>query len=52
MNIVMTGTNEFVELQGTAEGKPFSDEHLAALLALGRKGIADLLEIQRNALFG
>ena len=37
-------------LPRTAEGKPFSDEHLAALLALGRKGIADLLEIQRNAL--
>lgn len=50
MNIVMTGTNEFVELQGTAEGKPFSDDHLAALLALGRKGIGDLLAIQRASL--
>jgi ribonuclease PH len=52
MNIVMTGSNEFVELQGTAEGKPFSDDHLASLLGLGRKGIAGLLEIQRNSLGG
>lgn len=52
MNIVMTGTNEFVELQGTAEGKPFSDDHLASLLALGRKGIGDLLAIQRSSLDG
>ncbi len=52
MNIVMTGADEFVELQGTAEGKPFSDVHLAALLGLGRKGIGDLLEIQRAALGG
>jgi ribonuclease PH len=50
MNIVMTGSGEFVELQGTAEGKPFSDAHLASLLALGRKGIADLLAIQRTVL--
>lgn len=52
MNIVMTGASEFVELQGTAEGKPFSDDDLAALLALGRKGIGELLMIQREALEG
>ncbi|HEX2054295.1 MAG TPA: ribonuclease PH [Actinomycetota bacterium] len=52
MNIVMTGTSEFVELQGTAEGKPFSDQELAALLSLGRKGIGELLQIQRTALQG
>lgn len=50
MNIVMTGSGEFVELQGTAEGKPFSAEQLELLLALGRRGIDDILGIQRSVL--
>ena len=50
MNIVMTGSGEFVELQGTAEGKPFSEKDLQVLLDLGRKGIDELMAIQRSAL--
>ena len=50
MNVVMTGGGLFVEVQGTAEGKPFGDEALASLLALGRKGVAELVAAQREAL--
>ncbi len=50
MNIVMTGNGGIVEVQGTAEGAPFSREQLDALLALGAKGIAELVELQRHAL--
>lgn len=50
MNVVMTGSGKFVELQATAEQVPFDDERLASLLALGRKGIAELMQVQRQAL--
>ncbi|VEB45114.1 Ribonuclease PH [Chromobacterium violaceum] len=50
MNVVMTGSGRFVEVQGTAEGEPFSEEEMAAMLALARKGIAELLAHQRQAL--
>lgn len=50
MNIVMTGSGEFVELQGTAEGTPFSSGQLQELLALGSKGIEGILQTQRSAL--
>jgi len=40
MNVVMTSSGALVEIQGTAEGKPFSDAQLQALLALGASGIA------------
>ena len=49
-NVVMTGSGDFVEVQGTAEGTPFSRAQLDALLDLARDGIADLTEIQRKAL--
>ena len=49
MNLVITKKGKFVELQGTAETSPFDDEQLAEMLALGRKGIADLLELQEAA---
>ncbi len=49
-NVVMTEKGEFVELQGTAEGKPFSKETIDALLSLAEKGIKRLLEIQKAAL--
>jgi ribonuclease PH len=49
-NIVMTDKGEFVEIQGTAERNPFSDATLAELLALGRKGIVELIERQRQVL--
>jgi ribonuclease PH len=49
-NVVMTDKGEFVELQGTAEGKPFSKETVDALLALAEKGIKQLFKIQKAAL--
>ncbi len=45
-NVVMTGKGEFVEVQGTAEGRPFSREALDELLALAGQGIRQLLDIQ------
>jgi ribonuclease PH len=50
MNIVMTGGGRFVEVQGTAEGEPFSREQLSELLDLGSEGIAQLVALQRSAL--
>ncbi|MFT4286227.1 ribonuclease PH [Nocardioides sp.] len=50
MNIVMTGTGSFVEVQGTAEGAAFSRAELDALLALGEKGCADLTRLQEESL--
>jgi ribonuclease PH len=49
MNFVMTGTSGIVEIQGTAEKTPFSDAELAALIALARKGVARLIELQKLA---
>ncbi len=49
-NVVMTGSGDFVEVQGTAEGTPFSRSQLDALLDLGAAGIADLTVIQHEAL--
>lgn len=50
MNVVMTGAGGFVEIQGTAEGEPFSGADLTALLALAQKGIGELVEAQKQAL--
>jgi len=50
MNVVMTGAGRFVELQSTAEKNAFDDSQLAQLIALGRKGIAELQAAQRAAL--
>jgi ribonuclease PH len=50
MNVVMTGAGGFVEVQGTAEGVPFTRIEMDALLALAGKGIAELVEAQRAAL--
>ncbi len=47
-NVVMTGKGEFVEVQGTAEGRPFSREALDGLLALADQGIRQLLAIQKQ----
>ena len=49
MNVVCTGDGRFVELQGTAEGEPFTAEQTDALLALARGGLQTLLEAQRAA---
>jgi ribonuclease PH len=48
-NFVMTGTGGIVEIQGTAEGAPFSEEEFAALMALARQGIARLVTLQKMA---
>lgn len=48
MNVVMTGSGKFVEVQATAEKTPFDDDALGALMALARKGIADLSELQKR----
>jgi ribonuclease PH len=50
MNIVMTGSGEFVEVQGTAEQVPFSRARLDALLAVAETGIRRLVGLQRRAL--
>ena len=50
MNIVMTGAGRFVELQATAERIPFDDAQLATLLSLGRKGVTELIALQKQAL--
>ena len=50
MNVVMNDTQDFIEIQGTAEGHPFSHDELNAMLVLAKKGINDLLASQQNAL--
>lgn len=50
MNIVMTASGKFVEIQGTAEAEPFAVDVLAKLLKLGQKGINELIAAQREAL--
>jgi ribonuclease PH len=50
MNIVKTGRGRFVEVQGTAERRPFSEEELAQLMAAADKGIRELVALQKQAL--
>ena len=52
MNVVMLGGGEFIEVQGTAEHRPFSKKQLDDLLSLAKKGIEELIEIQKGALPG
>ena len=52
MNVVMTGSGGFVEVQGTAEGAPYSRAEMDALLDLAQAGIAQLVDIQGDALGG
>ena len=49
-NVVMTGGGRLVEVQGTAEGEPFSRPQLDALVDLAERGIRQLVEVQREAL--
>ncbi len=49
-NVVMTDKGEFVEIQGTAETKPFSQKTVDSLLSLAEKGIQQLFQIQKEAL--
>ncbi|MDD5561966.1 MAG: ribonuclease PH [Candidatus Omnitrophica bacterium] len=48
MNVIMTGKGEFIEVQGTAERKPFSKEKMDTMLDLAKKGIEELFSIQRK----
>ncbi len=50
MNLVMNGSGEFIELQGTGEEATYTDQQLAAMLVLGKIGISRLLELQQEAL--
>ena len=50
MNVVMNAAGGFIEVQGTAEGAPFSEEEFGAMMALAKKGIGELLEAQQAAL--
>jgi ribonuclease PH len=50
MNVVMTGSGQFVELQGTGEEATFSSDELTEMLSLAESGIADLTKFQRSAL--
>ena len=50
MNVVMVGSGDFVEVQGTAEGKPFSKDQLDELLDLAKTGIEQLLTVQKDCL--
>ncbi len=50
MNVVMTGSGRFIEVQGTAEGAPFDRSELDALLALAEAGCAELTALQQSAL--
>jgi ribonuclease PH len=52
MNFVVTGSGNFIELQATAEQVPFTDEQLQKMIASARKGLAELLAFQREALGG
>jgi ribonuclease PH len=50
LNVVMTGSGEFVEIQGTAEGYPFTKKQLGQLLELAEKGIKKVIEIEKEIL--
>lgn len=48
MNLVMTGSGKFIEIQGTGEERPFDQNELTQMLALGEKGIRELMAIQKQ----
>ena len=50
MNVVMTGSGEFIEVQGTAEGQPFARNLLDAQLSVAEEGIRRLTKLQQEAL--
>jgi ribonuclease PH len=50
MNVVMTGSGRFVEVQGTAEGDPFDRSELDALTSLAEKGISEIIAMQKEIL--
>jgi ribonuclease PH len=50
MNVVMTSAGHYVEVQGTAEGLPFTRDQMNALMALAEKGVRELIAMQQEAL--
>jgi ribonuclease PH len=50
MNVIMTAAGDFIEVQGTAEGRPFSAADLNAMLGLAKESISKIIELQRLAL--
>jgi len=52
MNVVMNNDNGFIEVQGTAEGHPYSKDELNTMLALAEKGINELIALQKAAIAG
>jgi ribonuclease PH len=50
LNVVMTENQELVEIQGTAEGRPFDEDELSRLITLAKKGIMELIQNQKNSL--
>ncbi len=50
MNLVMTGQGKFVEIQGTAEGDPFSESQFQEMIGLGKRGIEELIGLQKQVL--
>jgi ribonuclease PH len=50
MNLVMAEDGRFIEVQGTAEAEPYSLEEMNAMIALGQKGIQELIGLQKNML--
>lgn len=50
LNLVMTEASEIIEIQGTAEGDPFTKEQLEEMVAFGEKGIAELIKLQKQCL--
>lgn len=52
MNVIMTEAGGFIEVQGTAEGEPYSRAELDSMLALAEKGITELIDMQKAALAG
>ena len=50
MNIVMTSKGKIVEIQGTAEDEPFSEEELNKMLSLGKRGIKEIIAVQKRSL--
>ena len=50
MNVIMDSDGKFIEVQGTAEGAPFSHDEMNSMLELANKGISELIEHQKSAL--
>ncbi|RDL44839.1 ribonuclease PH [Marinomonas piezotolerans] len=51
MNVIMNDKGGFIEIQGTAEGEAFDDEHMMGMLKVARKGINEIMAMQRDVLF-